>query len=194
MANFKAENVKRFIEDVSKDVSEKAYEGGGSGGGSSVIEVPANSTLTLDGNKLLQLLIAKGVDVDVELTPYSSTGKSGILLGWSKSVTSYLDNDANPHMIYPESASSTAYHAKWTIDGSYGGDTFVDITILSTTLTFRTMLSTSGEKTMYISQSGKVLIPCLAVTTSSSIDPKFYDLTTAEFLSFISIVSIAGQK
>lgn len=190
MANFKAKNVKRFVEDISKDVAEKAYEGGGSGGGSSLIEVPANSTLILDGNKLLQLLIAKGVDVDAELTPYSSTGKSGILLGWSKSVSDWIDYDTKPHMIYPESASSTAYHAKWTIDGSYGGDTFVDITVLSTTITFKTMLSNTGEKSMYISTSGKVLIPCLAVTTSSSIDPKFYDLTTAEFLSFITITPI----
>lgn len=32
MANLKQENVKRFIEDISKDVADKAYEGGGSGG------------------------------------------------------------------------------------------------------------------------------------------------------------------
>ena len=32
MANLKPENVKRFVEDISKEVAKNAYEGGGSGG------------------------------------------------------------------------------------------------------------------------------------------------------------------
>lgn len=162
-------------------------------GGSSLIEVPYNSRITLNGNKLLQLLIAKGVDVDAELTPYSSTGKSGILLGWSKSVSDYLDYSTRPHLIYPADSSSSAYLARWTIDLSYSGPTVVDTTILETHITFKNMLSNIGEKSMNMTSDARVLIPCLSVTTSSSIDPKFYDLTTAEFLSFISIAPITEE-
>ena len=129
------------------------------------------------------------MDVDVELTPYSSTGKSGILLGWSKSVSDYMDKDAKPHMIYPESSSGSASHAKWTIDGSYGGDTFVDISIPATRITFKNMLSNTGELSMYINNSGIVLIPCLAVTTASSLDLKYYKITTEEFSSFLTITT-----
>lgn len=162
-------------------------------GGSSIIEVPANSRITLNGNKLLQLLIAKGVDVDAELTPYSSTGKSGILLGWSKLVSDYLDYELTPHMIYPASSSSSAYLARWTIDGEYSGSTVVDTTILETHITYKNMLSNIGEKYIDITSDSEVLIPCLAVTTSSSIDLTYYNLTTAEFLSFISITPITEE-
>ena len=166
-----------------------AYEGGGSGGGSSVIEVPVNSTLTLDGNKLLQLLIAKGVDVDAELTPYSSTGKSGILLGGVIDLNSYLDSSVTTHMIYPYNSSSTAYEATWTLDNyTYGFN--VDTTILGNTITFKNMLSNIGEKSMDITSSGIVLIPYLAVTTSSTAPLTPYDITNEEFLSFISIAPL----
>lgn len=163
-------------------------------GGSSLIEVPANSRITLNGNKLLELLIAKGVDVDVEVTSYSSAGKSGILLGWSKPVSDWIDYETKPHMIYPASSSSSAYLARWTIDGSYSGSTVVDTTILETHRTYKSMLTGIGEKYIDITSSGKVLIPCLAVTKSSSIDPTYYDITTEEFLSFISITSIPVTK
>lgn len=163
-------------------------------GGSSVIKVPANSRITLNGNKLLQLLIAKGVDVDVEVTSYSSAGKSGILLGWSKPVSDWIDYDANPHIIYPASSSGSEYLARWTIDEKYSGPTVVDTTILETHITYKTMLTGIGEKSIDITSSGNVLIPCLAVTTSSSIDPTYYNITTAEFLSFISITQINVEQ
>lgn len=159
-------------------------------GGSSVINVPANSRITLNGNKLLQLLIAKGVDVDVEVTAYSSAGKSGILLGWSKPVSDWIDYETKPHMIYPASSSGSEYTARWTIDGSYSGSTVVDTTILETHITYKTMLSNIGEKSIDITSRGKVLIPCLAVTTSSNVDPTYYDITTAEFSSFITITPL----
>lgn len=162
-------------------------------GGTSVIEVPTNSRITLNGNKLLQLLIAKKVDVDAELVA-DSTSKSGILLGWSKLVSDFLDTEPRQHMIYHSRSSSSAHIARWTIDGNYSGPTVVDTTILETHITFKSMLSSIGEKYIDITSSDKVLIPCLAVTTSSRIDPKFYDLTTAEFLSFISITPITGTK
>ena len=165
----------------------------GLGEGSSVIEIPANSRITLNGNKLLQLLIAKGVDVDAELTPYSSAGKSGILLGWSKPRRDYLESEIKPHMIYPASSSSSAYLARWTINGMYSGSTVVDTTVLETHITYKSMLSNIGEKSMDVNYDGKVLIPCLAVTASSSIDPKFYNITTSEFLSFISITPLTEE-
>lgn len=160
-------------------------------GGSSVIKVPANSRITLNGNKLLQLLIAKGVDVDAEFNAADGLDYSGILLGWSKTVSEWIHYDAKTHMISPASSNGSAYLARWTIDG---GITVVDTTILETHITYKTMLTGIGEKSIDITSSGNVLIPCLAVTTSSSIDPTYYNITTAEFLSFITITQINVEQ
>lgn len=165
-----------------------AYEGGGS----SLIEVPANSIITLNGNKLLQLLIAKGVDVDAELNPYYELGYSGILLGGVIPFAHYLDRSVVTHMIYPHSSSSTAYNATWTLD-KYAYGFSVDTTILGNTITFKNMLSNIGERSIDIMDSGIVLIPYLAVTTSSTAPITPYDITTEEFLSFISIAPITEE-
>ena len=160
----------------------------GAGAGSSLIEVPANSRITLNGNKLLQLLIAKKVDVDAELNVYGSLCRSGVLLGWSKSMRDYLGARIGAHMIYPSAGSSSSEStARWTLDGD---STVVDTTILGPTITFKSMLSTIGEKSIEITSSGTWLIPCLALTTSSEADLRFYDLTTEEFSSFITITPI----
>lgn len=161
-------------------------------GGSSLIEVPANSRITLNGNKLLQLLIAKGVDVDAELNTDGSSGYSGILLGGVVSFTHYLEESVRTHIIFPNMASSTAYTATWTLDKyTYGFG--VSTTIPGTRITFKSMLSNFGEKSIDITYSGIVLIPYLAVTTSSNVDLTPYDITTEEFLSFISITPITEE-
>ena len=157
---------------------------GGQGGGSSLIEVPNNSRITLNGNKLLQLLIAKGVDVDAELTPYGGSGHSGILLGGVIFLTKYLEQSVKTHMIYPASSGSTSFEATWALDeDTYG---FSVNTNIGTPITFKSMLTSIGEKSMDIS-SDIVLVPYLAVTTSSTAPLTTYDITTEEFLSFISI-------
>ena len=48
------------------------------------------------------------------------------------------------------------------------------------------MLSSLGELTMNV-PDGTTLVPYLAVTTSSNVDLTPYNITTDEFLSFISI-------
>lgn len=75
MANFKPENVKRFVEDISKDVAKNAYEGGGSSYKGPVL-MPLNAISTaalglddnaeymLDYAKLADKLEALGIDVD----------------------------------------------------------------------------------------------------------------------------------
>lgn len=150
-------------------------------GGSSVINVPAWSRITLNGNKLLQLLIAKGVDVDAEVNTYGTLGYSGILLGGVISLTSYLERSVTTHMIYPYSSGSTSYTATWTLTSG-----FSVLTNIETPITFKSMLSSIGEKYMELS-AGVMLVPYLAVTTSSTAPLTQYDITTEEFLSFISI-------
>ena len=161
----------------------------GLGGGSSLIEVPANSRITLNGNKLLQLLIAKGVDVDAELTPYGCSGRSGILLGGVIFLTKYLEQSVKTHMIYPHSSGSTSFEATWALDEQTYG--FSVNTNIGTPITFKSMLTNIGEKSMDIS-SDIVLVPYLAVTKSSTVPLTTYDITTEEFLSFISIPPITA--
>ena len=161
------------------------------GGGSSLIEVPANSRITLNGNKLLQLLIAKGVDVDAEFNT-DGLSYSGILLGGVIPFTHYLEMSVTPHIIFPYSSGSSGYTATWALDNyTYGFS--VDTTILSTPITFKTILSSVGEKSIDITSSGIVLIPYLAVTTSSTAPLTPYDITTEEFLSFISITPLGEE-
>lgn len=161
--------------------------GEGSGGsGSSLIEVPANSRITLNGNKLLQLLIAKGADVDAGFNE-DMLSHSGILLGGVIDLNIYLEESLTTHIIFP-SANSGVYTVEWTLKGGAYG--FSVETNIETPITFKTMLSSIGELTMNVMSSGIVLVPYLAVTKSSSIDPTPYDITTEEFLSFISITPI----
>ena len=163
----------------------------GAGTGSSLIKVPANSRLTLNGNKLLQLLISKKVDVDAELNIYGSSGYSGILLGGVISFTSYLEGSVKTHMIYPYSSGSTSFEAEWALDKyTYG---FSVKTNLETPITFKSMLSSVGEKSIDITSSGIVLIPYLAVTTSSTAPLTPYNITKDEFLSFISITPLSEE-
>ena len=159
----------------------------GLGGGTSLIEVPVNSRLTLNGNKLLQLLIAKGVDVDVELALYSGSGHSGILLGGVIFSTRYLDQNVKTHFISPYSSGSTSFEAEWALDeDTYG---FSVNTNIGKPITFKSMLTSIGEKSMDIS-SDIVLVPYLAVTTSTTAPLTLYNITTEEFLSFISITPL----
>lgn len=73
MANFKPENVKRFVEDISKKVAENAYNGGGSYSGAVVI--PGNAVCrealaldegdyAIDYAKLADKLAELGFDID----------------------------------------------------------------------------------------------------------------------------------
>ena len=73
MANFKPENVKRFVEDISKDVAKNAYEGGGSYKGPVLMPMNAISrealgldegSYKIDYAKLADKLAELGIDVD----------------------------------------------------------------------------------------------------------------------------------
>lgn len=75
MANLKQENVKRFIEDISKEVAKNAYEGGGQGGGTG-----SNYLMTtmdyfqvvgkhIDVDALISLFEKHNVDMDTEIDP-----------------------------------------------------------------------------------------------------------------------------
>lgn len=77
MANFKQENVKRFVEDISKDVAKNAYEGGGSYKGpvlmplnaisAAALELDSTTEYMLDYAKLADKLEVLGIDVDSPL-------------------------------------------------------------------------------------------------------------------------------
>ena len=150
---------------------------------SSLIKVPNNSRITLNGNKLLQLLIAKKVDVDAEFNT-DGLGHSGILLGSVILLTRYLEQSVNTHFIAPYSSGSTSFEATWTLDEQTYG--FSVNTNIEKPITFKSMLTSIGEKSMDISRD-IVLLPYLAVTTSSTAPLTPYDITTEEFLSFITI-------
>lgn len=161
-------------------------------GGSSIIEVPANSRITLNGNKLLQLLIAKKVDVDAEVdfadgySPYT-----GILLGCVVELGEFLRLSVVPHMLYAYASSEDTY-VKWSIDNLNGMHTETQVET-PTTLTFKTMLENLGILNISVYNSGIMLVPYAALKTSSQSDARPVDITTAEFLSFISITPITEK-
>lgn len=161
-------------------------------GGSSIIEVPANSRLTLDGNKLLQLLIAKGVDVDAEVdfadeySPYT-----GILLGCVVELGEFLHLSVVPHMLYAYASSEDTY-VKWSIDNHNGMHTETQVETPNA-LTFKTMLEHLGTISMHIYNSGILLVPYVALKTSSQSMSQPVSITTDEFLSFISITPITEE-
>lgn len=155
-------------------------------GGSSMIELPSGCTLTLDGNKLLQLLIAKKVDVDAEVdfadgySPYT-----GILLGCVVELGTYLHLSVLPHMLYAYASSADTY-VKWSIDNPNGMHTETQVET-PTKLTFKTMLQNLGTISMHIYNSGILLVPYVALKTSSQLMSQPISITTDEFLSFITI-------
>lgn len=101
MANFKQENVKRFIEDISKDVADKAYEGGGSGGG--WIPVENRSSLTVHCLAIKQLLIDNNIDIEA-----SAVGDVYINIGATISKE-YAPRGACPIQIIVHANSDTNY-------------------------------------------------------------------------------------
>ena len=160
-------------------------------GGSSIIEVPANSRITLNGNKLLQLLIAKGVDVDAEIDFYSHSEYSGILLGCFVSLNDYLSSSVYPHTLCPYLKSS-GYHIKWSLKdySDLDAEKVIDDT---DALTIKYMLSNIGTLTIPVYSSGYTLIPYVALKTSSEANTTQVDITTDEFLSFITIIPANEQ-
>lgn len=66
MANFKQDNVKRFIENISKEVADNAYNGGESGSGFQII--PSSSTITVHLLELKKILVANGIDIDMDFS------------------------------------------------------------------------------------------------------------------------------
>lgn len=164
-------------------------------GGSSIIEVPANSRITLNGNKLLQLLIAKGVDVDAEIEDYYSYDYyAGLLLGGTIDASRYLVKNISTHAIFPcieYTERSSNYGIKWMVCQDTADYTVKDIDYIEH-ITFKTMLQSLGTVDMKVYQEIK-LIPYVALKTSSQVDARPVNITTAEFLSFISITPITEE-
>lgn len=73
MANFKPENVKRFIEDVSKEVAKNAYEGGGSGGGDIVIYGPEEASYRVNWQSVVDFM-QNTLNINVNTKAASSQG------------------------------------------------------------------------------------------------------------------------
>ena len=168
-------NVK--LDEKAKNVVAKTLNLGGEGG-SSLIEVPANSRITLNGNKLLQLLIAKGVDVDAEVS------EGGILLGCAISFEDYLSESVNPNML--DISYGAGKYVSWSLGNGMNAHAQIEGSI-----TFKSMLKTIGALDITAHHSGVRLFPYVALQTSSvGINAKPVDITTEEFLSFISITPL----
>lgn len=164
-------------------------------GGSSIIEIPANSRLTLDGNKLLQLLIAKKVDVDAEIEGYYTYDYySGLLLGGTIDASRYLSNNVSTNAIFPYveyNEESSNYGIKWMVCGDTATYTVKPIEHIEH-ITFKTMLQALGTVDVNVFNEIK-LVPYVALKTSSQVDARPVDITTDEFLSFITIIPANEQ-
>lgn len=166
-------------------------------GGSSMIDITEPSILTLDGNKLLQLLIAKGVDVDAEIEDYYAYDNyySGLLLGGTIEGSAYLNNNVSTHAIFPcvkYGEESNTYGIKWMVCQNSADYTVKDIDYIEH-ITFKTMLQALDSVDMSVYQEIK-LIPYVALKTSSQVDARPVDITTDEFLSFITITPRHGEE
>ena len=156
----------------------------------SLIEVSVNSRITLNGNKLLQLLIAKGVDVDSEI-PIADVSNpyTGILLGCTLRLGSFLYSNVYPHMLYPFYKGSDIC-VKWKVDEyKYEVKKIGEQTVEPSRLTYKTMLQALGPITIN-NVYGTNLVPYLANKTSSQSMSQPVNITTSEFLSFITITPI----
>lgn len=172
------------------DETTEGYEGGDSG--ASVIEVPANSRLTLDGNKLLQLLIAKNVDVDAEIEGYYQYDYyAGLLLGGTIDASRYLSGNVSTNAIFPYEGSSN-YGIKWMVCEDTATYTVKPIEHIEH-ITFKTMLQALGTVDIDVYNEIK-LFPYVALKTSSQSMSQPVSMTNDEFLSFITIIPANEQE
>ena len=146
----------------------------------SPIEIPANSRITLNGNKLLQLLIAKKVDVDAEVN------SGGILLGCAISFENYLSGSVNPNII------SIRYGDRKSVGWTLGNGMYTNKPIESQDpITFKSMLENLGTSDILVDRIGVRLFPYVALQASSvGISAQPVNIRTSEFLSFITITPI----
>ena len=152
-------------------------------GGSSMIEVKVPSKITLDGPKLLQLLISKNVDVDAEVTG------GGILLGGAIAFGDFLYDSVNANILTQWSDQENTY-VQWTLcSGMYANKPIG----LQTTITFASMLANLGTIDLDIIYVDVRLIPYVAVQTSSVASAQPISITNDEFLSFITITPANEQ-
>ena len=176
------------------DETTEGYEGGD--GGASMIEVPAHSRLTLDGNKLLQLLIAKKVDVDAEIEDYYAYAYySGLLLGGTIEGSAYLNNNVSTHAIFPSvdyGEQGSTYGIKWMVCENSATYTVKPIEHIEH-ITFKTMLQALGTVDVDVFNEIK-LVPYVALKTSSQVDARPVDITADEFLSFLTITPISEEQ
>lgn len=143
MANFKAENVKRFIEDISKDVSEKAYEGGGSTGGG-WIPVQSGYPLIVHCLAIKQLLIDNGIDIEA-----SAIGDVYINIG--ATITSgYVPGGVGSMQISTSRNSNINYQASLYGD-DIGYETWKVTEDQSVSPTINELLTKSGDVKTYFS-------------------------------------------
>ena len=110
MANKDKNNVKRFAEDISKEMAGDAYNGGGSGGGSEMITIRQFAEY-LSVDALLDLLVAKGAipskDPDTEL-PMFFIGDymcSQVNASYNKSIVGTYYDSANYLAFFGEPSS-----------------------------------------------------------------------------------------
>lgn len=177
------------------DETTEGYEGGD--GGASMIEVPAHSRLVLDGPKLLQLLIAKNVDVDAEIEDYYSYSSyyAGLLLGGTIEGSAYLNNNVSTHAIFPcvdYDEQGNTYGIRWMVCQNSATYTTKPIEHIEH-ITFKTMLQALGTVDVDVFNEIK-LVPYVALKTSSAVDARPVDITTDEFLSFLTIIPLSEEQ
>ena len=164
-------------------MAEAAYEGGGSGG--NFIEVPTEATITIDFKKMLDLLIQKGFDVDVEIPDTAFGYGVGVYFG------RMIPQDP---MSPPNITENSIIYTKTGGNNTASIDAFfnnVDIPLTETPLTIKKMLQAADVQTFgYYSDEGAMLLdPFLSARSGSSDIYSVYRITVAEYKSFATITA-----
>ena len=149
-----------------------------------MVEATVPSKITLDGHKLLQLLIAKNVDVDAEVTD------GGILLGCTIAFGDFLNGSVNANILTQWSNQENTY-VQWQLSAGMYADKPIG---LQTTITFASMLANLGTIDLDITWLDVRLIPYVALQTSSEASAQPVNITMDEFLSFITITPMNEQE
>jgi len=180
MADRAYKNVKRFVDDISKEVKD-AMSGGGEGG-SGFQMIPSGSTITVHLLELKKILVANGIDIDMDFI-----GDAYIYLG-AYAEDAYMGGGGFRSLrLYSYSNSDTNYRA--SISGDYGDtdeklwDTTEDH---SEAPSLDRVLTTGGDVDITVKEDlGFAFAINLSLGTSSS--GKFIILTSEEISKVFEI-------
>lgn len=128
---------------------------------------------------MLDLLIAKGVDVDSEITDIDEL-RIGLAITYRGNIGMSLAEAS----LRLDCGYASGYTVHLTAFNDRWGETEYDV---SGELTIRNLLSSyEGVETNYPQNYSYTVLPMLGIGTSSEADPEIYALTVEEFEEVVS--------